>query len=160
MTIDFEYLPVKDFAEMPDHFAGNVPHVKTHSQNPFQRSDAMIGNSARNDQTEIIELCRYVQRKPVHGNPAGDAHSDCCQFLVAYPNTGQPGDASGGDVEICGCPDEDLLDVAHIAPHVTSIRSEVNDGIADQLSRSVIGHSSASSCFKQLDTLLHAVSEI
>ena len=58
-----------------------------------ERRHAAIGDAARHDQIEIVEIGRDVERKSMAGDPARDAHADRRELFAADPDAGQPCDA-------------------------------------------------------------------
>ncbi len=85
------------------------------------------------------------------GDPTRDPHADRGELLPADPHAGEPGDAARFDAERRGDPDQHFLDVAHVAVHIAAIGFEIDDGIADELSRPVIRHVAAASGLEERD---------
>ena len=77
-------------------------------------------------------------------DPAGDAHADGGDLLrpalcVLDPRAAEPRDSFRCDTELSASADHHVLDVAHVAMNVLAVGSEVDDGIAHELPRAVIG---------------------
>lgn len=119
----------------------------------------MIPNSARNDQSKIVEVGGDVEREAVHRHPAGDANAQRGQLLALDPDTDvgilfivSP----RFDAEMGNGSNDHFLEIPHVAANVATVRGEVENRIADQLPRTVIRNVSAPSRFVQLDTQLGA----
>src|SRR5512143_3710316 len=104
----------------------------------LQRRDTAIADAARDDQAEVVEIAADVEREAVARNPPRDAHADGADLLGSDPRTGEPLDASGGDTVIGAHANHHVLDVAHVAMDVASIRPEIDDRVPDDLPWSVI----------------------
>lgn len=86
------------------------------------------------------------------GDPASYPHSNGCDLFVVHPDTRQawnsmPFHPKGG----YGL-DEGLLEIPHVSMNVTSIGSEVQDWVSDDLTRTVVGHIAASPRFPHFDS--------
>ena len=57
--------------------------------------DAPVGDAARHDQPEEVEVGRHVERKPVAGDPALNPDADGANLLGDDPSAGQPFDPPG-----------------------------------------------------------------
>src|SRR5690242_6757885 len=66
----------------------------------FERGNASVGNPARNDEVEMAEVGRMVQRETMAGHPPRDAHANSREFLASDPHTGQTGDPACVNVVI------------------------------------------------------------
>ena len=85
------------------------------------------GNAARDDQVEILEICRHVERKAVARHPSRDPHADRRQLVAADPHAGQSFDAPRLDTVVGGGPDQHLFDVAHVTMDVAPIGLQIDD---------------------------------
>ena len=56
-------------------------HWDGSAEEALQGGHAFVGDPARDDQAELVEIGRDVERKPVARHPTGDAHPDRGQFL-------------------------------------------------------------------------------
>jgi hypothetical protein len=68
-------------------------------------------------------------------------HADRAQLArrALEPDAGEPLDARGLEVEGADCPDDRLLEVADVALHVAAVAVEIEDRVADELARPVVG---------------------
>ena len=73
------------------------------------------------------------------------------ELLAAHPQAGQPLHAGRVNAVVGGRTHQHLLEVAHVAVHVASIRVQVDDGIADDLSGAVVGDVAAAAVFEHVD---------
>src|SRR5207249_2197035 len=97
-----------------------------------------IRNSAGNDEVEVIEIGGDVEGKSVAGDPAGKPHADGRQLFPTYPDAGQSWNPFSLDSEIGRCPNQHILQIAHVTVHVTAIGLQIENRIADDLTRTVI----------------------
>jgi len=131
--------------------------VNRATQQPLQGGHPMIPNSTRNDQSKIVKVGGDVERKAVHRHPPGDANAQRSQLLAIDPDTdvgvllivsprfhSEMGDGSN----------EHLLQIPHVAANIATVRGEVENRIADQLPRTVIGHVSPPPRFVQFHAKL------
>jgi hypothetical protein len=65
-------------------------------------------------------------------------HADCADFGVAHPDAGAFRNAARLDIEIRKRIDHGLLDRPHVRAHVALPIAQIQDGVADDLSRPVI----------------------
>ena len=94
--------------------------------------------AARNNVLEIAQVGGDVQRETVRSNPSADMHPDGADLAFTHPDARQLWNAAGLDAEIRQRIDHGLLDGAHIGAHVALPLAQIQDGIADDLPRSVI----------------------
>ena len=142
---------VEDFAEMTRGDQCDFTQVEVAARKARHRGDAFIGDAARHDHLEVPQVRLDVQGEAVAGHPARDAHADGGDLFVADPHAGKPLDAPARNPILGDRTDQHLFDVAHVAVHVTAIRLEVDDRVADQLARPVIGHVAAAPCLMDFD---------
>jgi hypothetical protein len=121
-------------------------------EEPLERGDAPVGKTARDDEVEAIEIRADVEGKPVARDPTREAHPDGRQLLGPHPGTGQTGDALGRNPVVCGRPNEDFFEVAHVAVDVAAIGFEIENGIAHDLAGTVVGDVAAPAGFVDVDT--------
>src|SRR5262245_22032377 len=121
------------------------------TQQSRDRRDTALGNTARHDQIEVVEIGRDVQREPVARNPSGDADADRRKLVAADPDAGESFDAPGVDAVVARWTNQYLFEVADVAVDVAAIRPEIHDGIADDLPGSVVGDVAAASGLVHLD---------
>ena len=70
---------------------------------------------------------------------------------MIQPNAGQPVDARRLDAERRNCPDDRLLQVAHVLLNVLAVTAQVEDRVADELPRAVERRLAAAVRFDDLD---------
>src|SRR6185436_16962480 len=119
---------------MPGGSVCYLDRVDCPAREPGQGRHAAVGDPARHDQGEIVEVGGHVEGKPVAGNPARDAHADRGQLLAPDPDPGQPVDALCENAVVGRCSNQDVFEVADVPVHIATVRLEIDDGIADDLS--------------------------
>jgi hypothetical protein len=137
---------------LPDYGVRYLIHWHRTPEEPLHGRHPFIGDSAGDDQSKPGKVGADVQRETVAGDPSRDAHPDRREFLVAYPDPREPVDPAGPDPELRNGTNEDFLEIAHIAVHVAAIRFQVDDGIADELPRSVKRDIAAAAALEQRDS--------
>ena len=75
----------------------------------------------------------------VHGDPFADADANRGYFTIFYPYSSEPFAGSGWDMEISAGEDECLFDGADVGVQVFAEFAEVNDGVADELTWTMVG---------------------
>ena len=116
-----------------------------------KRCDPAISDSTRNDQAEVLEVRGDVQSEAVARHPSRDPDADGRKLFVADPRAGQSLDAPRFDPEIGGRLDQHFLEVADVAVHVAAIGFQIEDRIANELPRTVIGDVAAAAGFMDVD---------
>jgi len=112
----------------------------------------VVADAARHDRAEVAQVRGHVEREAVRRDPAArDAHADRGDLLAAHPHARQAGLAARSDAEGGQCTEQRLLQVAYVAVHVAAVRLEVQDGVADELTRPVVRDVAASSGLEQRD---------
>lgn len=86
------------------------------------------------------------------GDPTPYPHPDGCDLFVVHPNTRQAWNSTTFHPEGSYGLDEGFLEIPHISMHVTTIGSEVQDWVSDDLTRTVVGDIAASPCFPHFDS--------
>ena len=79
---------------------------------------------------------------------------DRSDLVFAYPRSAQSLEPAGGRPIVGAHPDHHLFDVANVAVHVAPIGTQVEDGIADNLPKSVIRDVAAAPCLCDVDAEL------
>lgn len=126
----------------------------------FERSSFAIGNAAGNDQIEVAEIGGDVKGQAVGSDPAADVDADGGEFFLGDivggldPDAGLAGDAIGGDAEFSGGADHGFFERADVPVDVAADAIEIENGIADDLARAVIGDVSATVGFAEFDAFL------
>ena len=75
----------------------------------------------------------------MHGDPFADADAESGDFALFDPDAGESFFARSGDVEVGEGADEGFFEIAEVGVEVFSSGGEVEDGVADELSRAVVG---------------------
>lgn len=97
----------------------------------------------------------------MHGDPSADSHSeraDFCEltfvFVVGmfYPYAGCGGVARADDIVFSDSVDDDLFEGVHVIAYAEVESFEVEDGVCDELSGSVVGNVSAAVGLSYFDT--------
>ena len=91
-------------------------------------------------QREAGEIGGDVEREAVRRDPSATAHADRRDLLLADPHSGAPGRASRVKPEMPRAANQRVLEVAQVAVRSCGPRAQIDDRIADELPRAVIGH--------------------
>src|SRR5262245_9482989 len=67
---------------------------------------------------------------------------------LAHPDTASSGHTGGRQPECRHCPDEDGFQIAHVPVHVAAVRPQVENGVPDELTGTVISHVAATPGFE------------
>lgn len=129
----------------------DVVTVDGSSEQAVERRDTSVRNAARNDQIEVLQIGRDVEREPVARHPSRDPDADRRQLLASDPDAGQAVDTAGVDAVVGSGANQDLLDVADVSVDVLSIGFQIDNRITDDLSRAVVGDVAAATGFVHLD---------
>lgn len=103
---------------------------------------------------EILEIGVYVESKAMTRDPAADVDSNRSNLPILDPHTQLFAAPTRFRINAQlrqGC-DKNPLQVMNISSNVTSVGVEIDDRIANQLPRSVVGDLTASITFHHLDT--------
>jgi hypothetical protein len=145
------------FSRTRDIFAANMTELLDRSEDPAKMI-RMIILEMEETLVEVRErFLRDVQGEPVGGDPSGEVNADGGDFFVADPHRRKAlrqRRPFRADSEVSQGPQEHLFEVAHVPPDVASVRVEVQNGIADQLSRTVKRHLPAPVGLEELDAEL------
>ena len=117
----------------------------------LQAGDGSVANSTRHNQVEVTKVGRHIQSKSMRSNTARDMNSDSSNLLLRDRPSRQRPDASalrnslGDNAIACTSANEHLFQLANIVHRAKTRReaAQIDDRIADKLSRAVIGHVSA-----------------
>lgn len=101
---------------------------------------------------ETVQIQIQVEGKTVPGDPAADADADRSDFPIADPDPGLVFIASGIDSPPGENPDQQFFQVPQVSVQIFSSPGQVDQGVADQLTRAVIGNIAASGRLKKFDT--------
>src|SRR5690606_10544017 len=103
----------------PEHFGELTRDCVVHgahfgclgAEHALEGPHASVGDTARNDGTEVGEVGRDVECETVRRDPsARDADADCADLLVVHPHAGKALHASRRDVPGAECAYDDFLD--------------------------------------------------
>src|SRR5256884_8425560 len=94
--------------------------------------------AARPDLEELPQVGRHVEGETVERHVPMDRETDRRDLLAADPDAALRSLARRVDPEVGAASEEDLLEVCHEALHLEAV-GELQDRIADELTRSVIG---------------------
>ena len=142
---------IEDVAKMRDDPVLDIAACHLPPQKALERGDAAIGDPARHNQAEVVEVGGHVERKAMTGDPARETNADCRQLIATHPRAGEPFDAMRRDAVIACCANQNLFEVANVPVNVAAIGLEVDNGVADELTGAVIGDVAATSCFVDVD---------
>ena len=92
-----------------------------------------------------------IEREAMAGDPSRDSDTDRGKFSLADPHAREAGTSPGGDVVVRGGAYEHLLEIADVAVHIAAIRFQIEDGVADDLSRPVVGNVASTARFEHFD---------
>src|ERR1700677_1000700 len=92
---------------------------------------------------EITQIRRDVQREAVRGHPTADVDADGGDLTIAYPYSGEFGNARRFDSVVGESLDNRLLDAADVGADIALPIAQIEDGVAHQLTGAVIGHVAA-----------------
>ena len=109
-------------------------------EQPLERGHASIRDATRHDQIEVLQVCRDVERKAMTGYPTPDANTNCRKLLAVDPDTGEPGDSCCVDSVVGGRTDQHFFEIPHVAVHVTTIGTKIENRIANDLTGPMIGN--------------------
>src|SRR4029078_9594435 len=94
-------------------------------------------DAARDDEIEIGEICRDVEREPVPRNPVAGVNTDGRDLLSSGPDAGESGVALTRDSVVGQRIDQRLFDLPQVPMQVLTVPFQIDDRIADELTRSV-----------------------
>lgn len=96
-------------------------------------------NAAGRDFAKGFERIADIDGKAVHGHPLPQADSQGGHFAVSNPDAGQSLAALRCESVFSAGPQEDFLEEAQTAVDIPAAASEMQDGISDELPRTVKG---------------------
>lgn len=124
--------------------------------------DGASGEAAGDDEVEVVHVRVEVDGEPVEGDPSSDADADGANLgglvgsevvLGVDPDAGGVGVGVGGDVELGECVDDGGLEGADVLVDAELGGVEVDDGVADELARAVVGDVAAAVGLVELHAL-------
>ena len=97
-------------------------------------------DTARGDIEEGRERERtYVKGETMHGDPFAYANPDTRDFSIIHPCSGEAFPGVGHDAEVGQGVDQNFLEESKVGMEVPSVVPEIEDGITDELPRSMVG---------------------
>jgi hypothetical protein len=137
---EVRYEPVFDFGE-----------IDGSSKQSRQRRHPAASDPAGDDQAEVVEIGRDVQRETVTGDPTGDSNAYRCEFVLPDPHARQTLLAVGHDPEISGRSDQYLFQIANVPMDVAAVGIQIQDWIPDDLAGTMISDVATSAGFVELN---------
>ena len=104
-----------------------------------QRGDLLVGDAAGHDQLVGVQVGVHVEGETMHGAPAPQAHADRPDLAVPDPCTVETSDALSRQAVGCGAPNHHLLEVFDVSADISPVGVEIEDRVADDLARPVVG---------------------
>ena len=101
----------------------------------------------------MAQIRSMVEREPVAGHPSGDSDPNRGKLFLADPDAGKAVNSLRGDAVICSGTNQHFLEIPDVAVHVAAIGFQVEDGIADDLSRPVVGDVAAAAGLEDLNAM-------
>src|SRR5262245_28021320 len=101
----------------------------------------------------MAQVRSMVEREPVTGHPSRDSDSNRGKLFLTYPDAGKAVDSLRGDAVICSDTNQHFLEIPDVAVYVAAIGFQVDDGIADDLPRSMVGDIAAAAGFEHLNAM-------
>ena len=83
------------------------------------------------------------------GHPARYPDADCSQFVRSDPGAGQAGNPHRLDAEHRRGRDHHGFEIAHVPVDIAAVRTQIEDGITNQLTGTVVGDVAAAAGFEQ-----------
>lgn len=167
--VDRKHLTLKDAPEVARHAIGSARHggASFRIGFDFEGRNASVGDAAGDDPVEVAEVGGYVQSEAVGCDRLGDMDANCGDFLFGdaasgdCPYAGAFADALRGNAEVFAGEDERLFDQtdevyrAEVRTALAwEVAAEVEDGVADELARTVVGDVSSAIDLVYLDAFL------
>src|SRR6266576_2168754 len=148
---------------MNDRRNGGIPEPRFPfplSPFPFYRCHLDSGDSAGNDPLELGEVRHDVQREPMPRDPLLHVNPDARDLPAPPPGpyAGVTRVPPGGNAQAGERVDQRLLQGAEIPVEIRLVAGQVDDRVADQLTRPVEGHVAAALDLEDLDAV--AVDEV
>lgn len=81
----------------------------------------------------------HVQGKAVHSDPLAHSYADACNFAILHPYAGEARAPSSGHSVVGEGGDERFLQGAEVGMEILAVVSQVENGVAHQLARAVVG---------------------
>src|SRR5262249_1805668 len=145
-------------AQMSRERAPHILRTNLARQQLLKRSGLTPADAAGHDQIKVPQVRGYVVGKPMRRHPTADVYSDRRQLFrripFAHPDPGLPFRAPRTELKICRSPNHCLFELTDIPNHISLDRAEVQNRVANNLSRPVIGNVAAARGLKVFDAFL------
>ncbi len=164
-----EHLPLEDTAKVA---CGGVERVLERrlargAGLELEAGDLAVGDAARDDPIEVAKIGGDVESEAVRRDALRDMDADGGDFFLLNaasgnrPDAGSPGDALCHHAEVAAGTDEDFFEQTNII-HWTKmgtffagqIAAQIDDRVADELARAMVGDIAASIDLVQFDAAL------
>ena len=164
-----EHLALEDAAKVPGGGVEGCLHGGLAVRIGFelQAGDLAVGDAAGDDPVEVAEIRRDVECEAVRGDALRDVDADGSDLFLKDaapgegPDTGALADALGHDAEVAAGADKNLFEQTNVVDRTEvraflagEVAAEVDDGIADELARAVVGDVSTAIDFVEFDSAL------
>ena len=142
-------LAIEYLGEVPQQCFANGVHVQGLSFFASQGGYPAVRDTARDDAGEVFQIGVDVQCQTVHGHPARGTYADCADLsrpgrAGLYPYSGASRDPRGGHVVVGQGADDRFFHPMHVQVEIRDEIVQIEDGIGNDLPRSVERDVSAS----------------
>jgi hypothetical protein len=127
MKFTFDHSRRFFYADFPASFVLEAAHGDTLNAagcNGEKRRQAFLGD---------------VDGEAVHRNPFPDSHADGGELTISHPDASEPGAATGLDSEVVAGVDQGIFEFPQVFVEILTAWAEVEDGVADELARAMVG---------------------
>ena len=111
--------------------------------------DALVDDAARDDESKCARSVVTLSAKPWLVTQRAIRTPIAASFSVADPGAGQPGSRAGVDAERRRRANHHFLEIANVSVDIAAVGPEIENRIADELPRTVIGDVAATTGFEQ-----------
>src|ERR1019366_5099292 len=133
-----QHLAIENPGEVNGEFGAHLAEACTDAEHGHRGHG--LGQSAGNDVLKIAQVGGHVEREAVRGDPSAEVHPDGGDLALAHPHAGQFGNPAGGNAVLRQSGDDGLFHRAHIRADIALPIAQIEDGIAHQLSGTVVRH--------------------
>src|ERR1051326_2406632 len=105
----------------------------------FDRSHGDVRNAAGNDLIEGREIAPNLERESVHRDPMANTDTDRRDLAILHPDASQTTTRRRRYANPGQRLDEQIFEPAQISMQILAAVSQIDDWIADQLARAVVG---------------------
>jgi hypothetical protein len=138
-------LPIEDLAKTPDTDRRHFLYLRSGAGKALDRRHLDPRHTAGDDAGEVGEIGGDIESESVGRNPSADVDtqgSDLAAF-APDPDLRLLVPSLGGEPESLESSYQDFLQIMHVSTDVTPIGIEIDNGIAHQLTGSVVGNLTA-----------------